>query len=63
MRVLGRIQDASGFSSITADRALAMAKQYDLNYLVIDRDMNLPLAYRNAQFRVYTLSPPSPAPQ
>ena len=41
MRVLGRIQDASGFSSITPDRALSMAKQYDLNYLVIDRDMNL----------------------
>jgi hypothetical protein len=23
---------------------------------VIDRDMNLPLAYRNAQFRIYVLS-------
>ena len=41
MRVLGRIQDAGRFDVITADRALALAMQYDLNYLVIDHD-NLP---------------------
>jgi hypothetical protein len=57
MRVLGRIQDAGGFDAITPDRALALANQYDLNYLVIDHDLNLPLAYRNAQFRIYALSP------
>jgi len=57
MRVLGRIQDAAGFDSITPERALALAHQYDLDYLVIDHDMNLPLAYRNAQFRIYALSP------
>jgi len=60
MRVLGRIQDAVGFDSITPERALALAHQYDLDYLVIDHDMNLPLAYRNAQFRIYALSPVSP---
>ena len=59
MRVLGRIQDVAGFDSIAPDRALALAKQYDLHYLVIDHDMNLPLTYRNAQFRVYALSPSS----
>jgi hypothetical protein len=57
MRVLGRIQDAGGFNTITPDRALALASQYDLNYLVIDHDMNLPLAYRNPGFRVYLLLP------
>jgi hypothetical protein len=56
MRVLGRIQDAGAFDSLTPDRALALATQYELNYLVIDHDMNLPLAYRNAQFRIYSLS-------
>jgi len=56
MRVLGRIQDAAGFDSMTADRAVNLAKQYELDYLVTERDMVLPLAYRNAQFRVYTLS-------
>jgi len=59
MQVLGRIRDVGGFDAITPDRALALANQYDLNYLVIDHDMNLPLAYRNAQFRVYALSAPA----
>jgi hypothetical protein len=63
MRVLGRIQDAAGFEWITPERALALARQYQLDYLVVDHDMNLPLAYRNTQFRIYALSPaPSPAP-
>lgn len=63
MRVLGRIQDAARFDSITPERALALARQYDLDYLVIDHDMPLPLEYRNAQFRIYALSPaPSPVP-
>jgi hypothetical protein len=57
MRVLGRIQDAAGFEAITPERALALAHQYELDYLVIDRDINLPLTYRNAQFRIYALSP------
>jgi hypothetical protein len=60
MRVLGRIQDASGFDSITPERAVALAHQYELDYLVIDHDMDLPLAYRNQQFRIYALSAPAP---
>jgi hypothetical protein len=56
MRVLGRIQDAAGFDSITPERALALAHQYDLDYLVIDHDLDLPLVYRNPQFRIYALS-------
>ena len=59
MRVLGRIQDASGFDSITPERAVALAHQYELDYLVIDHDMDLPLAYRNEQFRIYALSAPA----
>ena len=57
MLVLGRIQDAADFIALTEQRALALAAQYDLNYLVIDRDLNLPLAYRNPQFRIYRLAP------
>jgi hypothetical protein len=56
MRVLERIQDAQNFDAITPDRAHALAKKYDLTYLVIDHDMDLPLAYRNARFRVYALA-------
>ncbi len=55
MRVLGRMQDAHDFGALDAGRALALASQYDLDYLVIDRDMRLPLLYRNHRFRIYAL--------
>ena len=58
MRVLGRIEDAHDFDALTPDRAEALAAQYDLNYLVVDRDVALPLVYRNSQFRVYALGHP-----
>jgi hypothetical protein len=63
MRVLARSQDARDFGSLTPAAARSLAARYDLHYLVIDRDMDLPLAYRNAQFRVYTLRPATPANQ
>ena len=50
-----RIQDAQNFDAMTAGRAKALATKYDLTYLVIDRDIDLPLAYRNTRFRVYAL--------
>jgi hypothetical protein len=55
MRVLGRIQDAHDFDALAPERAQTMATQYDLNYLVLDRDMNLPMVYRNGRFRIYAL--------
>jgi hypothetical protein len=55
MRVLGRIQDAHDFDALGPERAKALATQYDLNYLVLDRDMNLPMVYRNDRFRIYAL--------
>src|SRR5581483_9844294 len=36
MRVLGRMEDAADFAELTPARAEALAKQYDLNYLVVD---------------------------
>ena len=59
MQVLARSHDAQDFGSLTAEHARSLAARYDLNYLVIDRDLDLPLAYRNSQFRVYTLRPPA----
>lgn len=56
MRVLGRIQDAHDFDTLTPERANALATQYDLNYLVLDRDIALPVVYRNGRFRVYALN-------
>jgi hypothetical protein len=56
MRVLERIQDAHDFGAFTPERAQALAGKYDLNYLVLDHDIALPMVYRNSQFRIYLLS-------
>jgi hypothetical protein len=59
MRVLERIQDAHDFASITPERAQALTAKYDLNYLVLDHEIALPVAYRNRQFRIYALGAPA----
>jgi hypothetical protein len=56
---LRRIRDAENFDTFTADRFRALAAEYDLDYLVIDREVDLPLMYRNERFRVYALQPDS----
>jgi hypothetical protein len=62
MRVLERIQDAQDFGAITPERARALTTKYDLNYLVLDHDIALPMVYRNDQFRVYLLGVALDAP-
>lgn len=52
---LRRISDARNFDALTSGQLRALASRYDLDYLVVDRDVDLPLAYRNTQFRVYSL--------
>jgi hypothetical protein len=32
-----------------------LAARYDLDYVVAERQVDLPVVYRNAQFRVYAL--------
>ncbi len=60
MWVLGRLQDTQNFGAMTPEQYQALAARYDLNVLVIDRDVALPLLYRNPQFRIYQLGTPSP---
>jgi hypothetical protein len=43
------------FGSMTADGARTLAARYDLDYLVTEADLPLPVAFRNQQFRVYSL--------
>ncbi len=54
---LRRIRDAQNFDRLTPDELRALATRYDLDYLVVDRDVHLPLAYRNEQFRIYDVRP------
>lgn len=55
VRYIERMKALGDSGSLTADRALHLARQYDLDYLVTEADMALPLAYRNEQFRIYAL--------
>jgi hypothetical protein len=59
MWVLGRLQDTQHFDTFTPDQFHALALRYDLDYLVVDHDVALPLVYRNQQFRIYQLGRPT----
>jgi hypothetical protein len=39
----------------TADGARALARRYGLDYLVIDRELDLPLAHRSGALFIYRL--------
>ena len=55
-RYLERIAVIGDFSQLNAPAARRLATQYDLDYLVAEADLDLPVAYRNEQFRVYSLT-------
>ena len=54
-RVVERTQAIGDFTSLTADHARELARRYDLDFLVTEADLALPVAYRNQQFRIYAL--------
>ena len=43
------------FTQLSVERVSELADRYDLDYLVAESDFPLPLAYRNARFRIYSL--------
>ena len=55
LRYLDRSRAAADFDQMSAERARALAAKYDLDYLVVEADLPLPIAYRNNRFRVYAL--------
>ncbi len=59
VEALQRIRDSQNFGQLTPDQLRSLAARYDLDYLVADRDLDLPLAHRNEQFRIYSLGPAS----
>lgn len=56
-RFVDRTAAVGDFSTLTADRALDLAQRYDLDYVVTEAELSLPLAYSNEQFRIYRLQP------
>ena len=56
-RVVERTEAVGDFSTLTSERARALAMRYDLDYLVTIAEMPmLPQVYQNPQFRVYSLA-------
>jgi hypothetical protein len=54
-RVLERIEALGDFGTLTPERARSLAAAYDLDFLVTEGTMELPVAYSNARFKVYAL--------
>ena len=57
VRYMERIGAVGDFDVLTAEHARSLAARYDLDYLVAEADLPLPVAYRNQQFKVYALTP------
>jgi hypothetical protein len=55
VRVVERTSALGDFTTLTADRARDLARRYDLDFLVTTGELALPIAYRNEQFRIYSL--------
>ena len=55
VETLRRIKDLPNFETMTAGELQSLATRYDLDYMVAERAVDLPIAYRNQQFRVYRL--------
>ena len=56
-RVTERAAAAANFEQITPERVRELARRYELDYVVTESDLPLPLAYRNRRFRIYELRP------
>ena len=55
VRVVERTAAVGDFLQMTGPRARDLSARYDITYLVTEADLPLPMAYRNSQFRIYTL--------
>jgi hypothetical protein len=54
-RVVERAAAVPDFPALTADDARRLADRYDLNYLVTEAQLPLPIAYENDRFHIYRL--------
>jgi hypothetical protein len=54
-RVVARSRALEGLNEFSTGRLRALAAEYELDFLVTERAIDLPLAYRNERFSVYRL--------
>jgi len=55
LRYLDRQREMPRFDQMSVGRARELALVYDLDYLVAEQDLPMPIAYMNHRFKVYTL--------
>lgn len=55
MRTRERVEAVGDFTTLTAERARMLARQYDLDYLVTEERIDLPLAFESGAIRIYSL--------
>lgn len=55
MRTAERLATLPDFAGLTGDEAKALASRYDLDYIVTQASMDLPLAFESGALRVYRL--------
>jgi len=58
-RVIERTQALGDFAVLDASAAEALAARYRLDYLIIDRDLDLPRVRQEGPFRIYDLRQPN----
>jgi len=57
LRTRDRVAALGDFAALTPDHARQLAREFDLDYLVCDRALDLPVAFSSGQLRVYRLKP------
>ena len=55
LRTRDRVQALGDFETLSAARALTLAGEYDLDYLITEQTLELPEAFRSGTLRVYRL--------
>ncbi len=55
LRTRERVEALGDFTTLTPERARALATQYDLDYLVAEQAMDLPLEFSSGAVRIYRL--------
>ena len=55
MRVAERTRALGAFDGLTPQSARDLARRFEIDYLVTERALDLPVAYRNARFVIYRL--------
>lgn len=56
-RVKRRVDDLGHFAALNAEKARQLAARYDLDFLITEHDVALPVIWQTEQFQVYDLAP------